>query len=104
MSRNDASLVTGLSSANSRRLAAQDERRKLEKERTAVKLKPEAEIIFEEIKKLRNEIIDEARQTIHVEMKEADVKAVVAGAKWADAKLVSLHNRLNVKLKRPTHE
>lgn len=92
--RSDSSLVTGLSSASSRKLEAQRRARELAKRETGERIKPHEELIRDEFKIIRNEVIDEARAAITADMSEADVKAIITGARWAEAKLTSLQTRL----------
>lgn len=67
MARNDASLITGLSSAASRRLEEQQLKRQREKSATRQQLKPGAEIILGWIKKEKSNITNLERIVLNVE-------------------------------------
>ena len=94
MSRNDAGLITGLSSAATRRANYHAQQRSKDNQRQGAELKPHAEFIKDEITKLRNEITDEARNIIQFGSTNDEIRAITQGAKWADGKLESLLLRL----------
>ncbi len=97
--RNDSILNTGLSSAAYRRSETIRKQHTLEKIHKGVELKPHAQIIKDEIAKIRTEIALELGKIIHLEMTPANVKATVLGLQIADSKVLSLQNRLLNNLK-----
>jgi hypothetical protein len=104
MPRNDSILGSGLSSVTSRRLAEASKKKTNSKKDVVARLKPEAELIFAEIKQARTELASEIANIIHMDMSKTDVKSVVLGLRLADTKLVNLENRLRVKLTRRTKD
>jgi hypothetical protein len=92
--RNDGILNTGLSSASSRRYNEREQRKAEIKGQKKQLLTPSAEMIKAEIRKLRDEIDQEAKSVIDPKSTDAEIRAIVTGAKWADNKLMSLEMRL----------
>ena len=99
MPRNDSALITGMSSATSRKLEAKRAEEKQAKAEQGAKLRPHAEIVLEECKQAREEISHELGNLIHVDMTGTQVKQIVLALRLADSKIVSLQKRLINKLK-----
>jgi PAB1-binding protein PBP1 len=96
---NDSHLITGLSSASARREAAKRAEKAKSTQEKGTKLKPHMQIIDELITRMRDEIKAEVQTKIYLEMKEQDIKTLILGAKWADAKLVTIKNQLQKALR-----
>lgn len=99
MPRNDASLITGLSSAASRRISAKQHGERLVKLQKGQELRPHAEQIKAEVAKMRLEL-KEKLHTIKSDMSADEIKAIVLGVEFAEESIVKLQDRIirNVKL------
>lgn len=91
--RDDSILYTGVTSASLKIADAKKERREV-KDSQKAQLTPSAELILSEIKKERNLIASEIVNIIHIDMTEEAVKSSVLGLRLADARMLSLQNRL----------
>lgn len=96
--RNDGFLYTGSNGISRGTVKEQRQqelrKKKLERENKRNELLPKADLVFNEITKLREEVANEITGLIHVDMSKTDVKSVVIGLRLADSKLTSLETRL----------
>ena len=104
-SRNDSSLYTGMTSASFAKQKKKRVERASANAETTAQLSLVDTLILAEIKKDREAIGAELGNLIHLEMSEQDIKVAVLGLRLADARMISLSNRLvNITRKRKGKE
>lgn len=93
-SRDDSSLYTGMTSASFAKEQKKRKQRSSKDAEATSQLSIVDTLILAEIKKDREAIAGELGNLIHLEMSEQDIKVAVLGLRLADARMVSLSNRL----------
>jgi hypothetical protein len=100
MSRDDSLLYSAQTSASRKIQAVKKERTEAKQELRAI-LSPDAELVRDEITRMRGEIKDMLRSLVNPSTPLEDVKTLILGLNIADQKIVEFHNRLNLIMKVP---
>jgi len=95
MSRDDSSLYTGMTSNASKLARLERAKSKEAKEVKRGALLPAYELVNREIKKTQDEIADELRRAVTLDITTEQLKALVLGLRTADSRMDALRIRLN---------